>query len=306
MPKQLLQGKKEEGINVLSLFDGISCGRVALERLDIPVSSYFAAEIKDIAIRCSRDNFPDIQHIGNVLEVKGQNLPKIDLLIGGSPCQDLSGANREVLGLAGDESKLFFEYVRLLKETKPTYFFLENVGSMDSDEALQITKHLGVSPVQINSSLVSAQLRDRLYWTNIPGFERNLFGYGIGQPEDKNIKLKDILTSGYADREKARCLLVSDSRPLRTPQKMWHRYADTGFTTLVFDSPDCDWKKGIRYLNQIELERCQTLPEGYTKILKRDDAANVIGDGWTVDVICHIFQGLKTRKILKELLHSNA
>lgn len=290
---------KELPINVLSLFDGISCGQIALERAGIEVGKYFASEIKKNAIKVTQANYPNTIQLGDVTKIKGSDLPKIDLLIGGSPCQDFSAANMERLGLEGSQSSLFYEWVRILRETKATYFLLENVGSMDSKDSHTITRELGVPPVQINSSLVSAQMRDRLYWTNIPGLSKDLFGSCIGQPKDKGIKLQDILTSGYCDKDKARCLLVSDSRPLRTPAKMWRRTQIMGFPTLIFESPDLDWQKGIRYLNQVELERCQTLPEGYTKLLNRDKAADVIGDGWTVDVITHIFQGLP-RKNKKE------
>ena len=115
----------------------------------------------------------------------------------------------------------------------------------------------------------------------------------ITQPKDKNITLQSILVDGYTDRKKSRALLESNSRRLTTPSKMWHRYKSTGFTTIIFDHKSLDWNKGIRYLNQTELERCQTVPDGYTSILSRDKAACLIGDGWTIDVIAHIFEGLK-------------
>lgn len=333
-------------MNVLSLFDGISCGRVALERVGVKVDNYFASEIDKDAIKVSKDNWPDIQQIGDVTKVRGADLPKIDLLIGGSPCQDLSNANNNGKGLEGAKSSLFWEFVRLMKETKPKYFLLENVGGMDTEDGFIISKALDCSPLRIDSALVSAQMRDRLYWTNIPGGGTDLFGgQPILQPEDKKTMLQDILEYGYTEKEKARCLLVSDSRPLRTPSKMAHRYFDTGFTQLVFRNsetvlrakeataigyaeisdnqaidlsyPTSTTRRGramkekvhtlmhakneyyvfqdgdLRYLTQLELERCQTLPEGYTKVLSRDRAAACIGNGWTVDVIVHIFQGLK-------------
>ena len=177
----------------------------------------------------------------------------------------------------------FWEYVRVLKYIQPKWFLLENVARAKKEDIDYISLVLGVKPIRINSSLVSAQLRDRMYWTNIPG---------VTQPEDKHIKLQDILTSGYADREKARCLLVSDSRPLKDKKRMIHRYYDTGFTTLVFEDLK-DKENTCRYFNQTELERLQTLPAGYTKELNRNQAANVIGDAWTVDVIAHIFKGLR-------------
>lgn len=272
-------------MNVLSLFDGISCGQQALKELGIKVDNYFASEIKDIAIKVTLDNHPNTIELGNVVNIKTEwdgkcaviNPNTIDLFIGGSPCQDLSSANRIRNGLKGSKSMLFWEYIRLLKKVKPKYFLLENVARMKKEDKDIISKELGVEPIRINSSLVSAQLRDRYYWTNIPN---------VTQPNDEGIELQSILTSGTTDRKKARALLVSDSRPLRTPEKMLHRYYNTGFTTLVFEGEE------LRYLNQTELERCQTLPDGYTKCLTRNQAANVLGDCWTVSVIKHIFKNL--------------
>lgn len=280
-------------MNVLSLFDGISCLRVAFERAGIKVNKYYSSEIKPIAIKCSKNNFSDIIQLGDIRKLSYKNgylfsengtyfVGSIDFL-GGTPCQNLSQAqsvkNRN--GLKGDKSKLFYEFLRLFQEINPKYFLVENV-KMKSDEESTISKMLGVKPININSSLVSAALRNRLYWTNIPN---------VPLPEDKGIKLQDILTSGYTDRNKARALLVSDSRPLKDKSKMLKRYQSTGFTTIVWENKHDD--NSIRYLNQTELERCQTIPEGYTKCLTRNEAANVLGDGWTVDVIVHIIKNLK-------------
>ena len=275
---------------VLSLFDGMSCGQIALNKAGITYGQYYASEIKPHAIKVTQHNYPKTIQLGDVREIKAENLPQIDLLIGGSPCQDFSRGNATRDGLQGLKSGLFFEYLRLLKELKPKYWLLENVIMSEADYMI-ISYYVGTEPVRINSALVSAQLRDRLYWTNIGPEYRDLFGNrkcAIPQPKDKKIKLKDILTDGYTDREKSRALLESDSRPLRTLEKMWHRYDSKGFTTVVFESPDLDWQKGLRYLNQTELERLQTVPEGYTSILKRNDAACLLGDGWTVDIIAHI------------------
>lgn len=279
-------------MNVLSLFDGMSCGQLALNAAGIEYKNYFASEIKSHAIKVTQSNYPKTIQLGSILGVTTDSLPKIDLLIGGSPCQDFSRGNRERLGVDGIKSGLFFQYVRLLNECSPKYFLLENVV-MEPDQASFITSLVGVSAVRINSSLVSGQLRDRMYWTNIPGFGNDFFGKFIEQPKDKRITLQSVLSNGFTDREKARCLLESDSRPLRTPSKMWHRYYNTGFTTIVFEDESLDWKKGIRYLNQAELETLQTVPPGYTKLLNRNEAACLLGDGWTVDVIAHIFKGLK-------------
>lgn len=278
-------------MNVLSLFDGMSCGQIALNKANIKINKYFASEIKPHAIKVTQYNYPNTIQLGDVTKIKSYDLPKIDLLIGGSPCQDFSMANKEKNGLNGKKSGLFFEYLRLLKELKPKYFLLENV-SMDDYSYQAISEMLNTYPVNINSELVSAQLRQRSYWTNIGPESFDLFNnrYSmIPQPKDKKIYLKDILTSGYTDRKKSRALLESDSRPLKTLEKIWHRYISTGFTTVVFENKDLDWKKGLRYLNQTELERLQTVPEGYTKILNRNQAACLLGDGWTVDVIAYIF-----------------
>lgn len=169
-------------MNVLSLFDGISCGRVALERAGIPVENYFASEIDKYAIQVAQKNYPDTMQVGDVTNVKAHKLPKIDVLIGGSPCQGFSFAGKQ-LNFIDPRSRLFFEYVRLLEESKPKYFLLENVRMKQEYQDI-ISKYLGVKPIEINSALVSAQNRKRLYWTNIPGIE---------QPDDKGIMLKDIV-----------------------------------------------------------------------------------------------------------------
>lgn len=283
------------GINVLSLCDGMSCGRIAMERAGVKVNRYYASEIKEIAIRVTKDNYPDTIHIGDVKSIKfdrgllqtekGYFSTKIDLVIFGSPCQTFSVAMKKELrvGLANKEkSGLFLECYRVLREVNPEYFLMENVARMKQEDKDFITELMGVEPIRINSKLVSAQLRDRLYWTNIQN---------VLQPKDKKIELQEILTSGYTNRKKARVLLVSDSRPLKTKIKMIHRYRTTGFTTLIWENKDDD--ESVRYMNQTELERCQTVPEGYTRCLTRNQAADVLGDGWTIDVITHIFKGLK-------------
>lgn len=281
-------------MNVLSLFDGMSCGQIALDELGINVRKYYASEIKLHAIKVTQENYPKTIQIGDVTKVRAKDLPEIDLLIGGSPCQDFSRGNAVRDGLDGSKSGLFFEYLRLLKETKPKYWMLENVIMSDADYMI-ISNYLGTEPVRINSSLVSAQLRDRVYWTNIGPETFDLFGNrkcNIPQPKDKKITLQSILENGYTDRYKSRAILESESRPLITPHRMWHRYHNTGFTTIVFESEDLDWNKGIRYFTQTELERLQTVPEGYTKSLTKNEAASLIGDGWTVDVVKHIFSFL--------------
>lgn len=312
---------------VVSFFDGMSCGQIALNKAHLPYTKYFAAEIKPHGISVTKENFPETIHIGDVRKVSfrdgvlytengNYNVGKIDLFIGGSPCQDFSRGNSTRDGLQGEKSGLFFEYLRFKKEANPKYWLLENVIMSDADYTI-ISDYMETEPVRINSSRISAQLRDRLYWTNIGPEHIDLFGGRkcmIPQPRDLKIHLKDILEYGFTDRDKSRALLESDSRPLRTPLKMFHRYHSTGFTTVVFKDEETynemklkydeamsdkqnanklnvfSDKENIRYLTQTELERLQTVPEGYTKTLKRDDAACLLGDGWTVDVIAHIFK----------------
>lgn len=313
----------EKGLTVLSLCDGMSCGRIALERAGFKVKKYYASEIKDIGIKVAQENYPDIIHIGDVNKVLYENhilktesgnyaVPQIDLVIFGSPCQTFSIAipTEKRVGLKNlEKSGLFYQCNRILKEVNPTYFLMENVASMKDSDRDTISAFLGLQPIKIDSQLIAPALRKRYYWTNITG---------ITQPEDKGVLLQDILTDGYTDRKKARCLAVIDSRPNTTPIKMFHRYYSTGFTTLIFKSKEhykqCinEYQRlsggkrkiaandlngytgnvfnGVRYMNQKELEICQTLPEGYTQCLTRNEAADVIGDGWTVDVIAHIFK----------------
>lgn len=182
-------------INVLSLFDGMSCGQIALDKLGVKVNKYYASEIDKYAMTIAKKNYPNILHIGDVTQVDGTKLDKIDLMIGGSPCQGFSFAGKQ-LNFKDPRSALYFEFVRLLKETKPKYFLLENVRMKKEFQAI-ITKDLGVEPIMINSSLLSAQNRVRLYWTNIPN---------ITQPNDLGIVLKDIIEDGVTDRTKSHCL----------------------------------------------------------------------------------------------------
>ena len=179
-----------EGINVLSLFDGMSCGQIALNKLGIDYDKYFACEIDKYAMQVTQHNFPDTIQLGDVQFVTKETFGthKIDLVIGGSPCQGFSFAGKQ-LNFEDPRSALFFEFVRLVKELKPKYFLLENV-KMKKEYQNVITQYMGVEPIEINSALVSAQNRRRLYWTNIPNIE---------QPEDKGIVLKDIIESGYVD-----------------------------------------------------------------------------------------------------------
>lgn len=315
-----------EAINVLSLFDGISCGQVALERAGIPIKNYYASEIDPNCIKITQKNYPKTKQIGDVRNLNFTDFvcvscdDLIDLLIGGSPCQDLSIAGSRK-GLNGSRSCLFWEFVRALKIIKPKYFLFENVASMKQSDRDIITNALGVEPVMINSALVSAQTRKRLYWTNI--------GH-IGQPEDKEIYLKDILDSGVAPQNKSYCLTetyykaaFSDmvKKHTRTmigePIRLGHLQglsnaqanrvysiegksvclnsngggggAKTGLYKL--DLPDGQYI--IRKLTPVECERLQTLPDNYTEGISNSSRYKAIGNGWTVDVIAHILKGIK-------------
>jgi DNA (cytosine-5)-methyltransferase 3A len=377
------------GLNVLSLFDGMSCGQIALNRAGIPYDKYYASEIDKHAIKVTQHNYPDTIQLGSVIDIKGQDLPKIDLLIGGSPCQGFSFAGKQ-LNFDDPRSKLFFEFVRLLKECKPKYFLLENV-KMKKEYQDVITEHLGVEPIEINSNLLSAQNRKRLYWTNIPG---------VTIPSDKGILLKDIvhenesidtaLNGNYAEwfaknaefqlgkkycslsPEKAitmtarqyanwngnywfeilseyivpfdKTLQILDKEVQRGKVGYFRKDSQANRVYYIHDkaitltgeagggaakmgqylfgciTPDRiekrqngqrfnDGKKFytltaqdkhgvliegyIRKLTPIECERLQTVPDNYTAIVSNSQRYKMLGNGWTVDVIAHIFGGLK-------------
>lgn len=301
-------------MNVLSLFDGISCGMVALQRAEIKVEEYFAYEIEPNAIKVSQYHYPNIKQMGDVTKADFTKLGKIDLLIGGSPCQGFSFAGKG-LNFNDPRSKLFFEYVRALKEVKPKYFLLENVVMKKEWQDI-ISKYLGVEPILINSSLVSAQNRQRLYWTNIPNVE---------QPLDKGIKLSDILEdiefenpdvirgrklnkativgrrlndNGHREdynknipmiqclevkktnTDKSNCITTVDKDNVLTPLEPG-RYPDAFKNNLPF-----------RYYTTKEYCRLQTLPDDYVDMIPKSAGRKAIGNGWTVDIIAHIFSYL--------------
>lgn len=272
-------------MNVLSLFDGISCGQVALERVGIKIDNYFASEIDESAIKVTMKNYPKTIQLGDVTEIKSVDLPKIHLLIGGSPCQGFSLAGKQ-LNFKDERSKLFFEYVRLLNELKPKYFLLENVKMKKEFQDI-ISQHLGVEPIEINSSLVSGQNRVRLYWTNIPN---------ITQPQDKDIKFYDVIDKErewfpllpwclkvWGDKRKVDCLRTIENEKSfclttnRSHPKNYYLNKDRNMMTK---------------LTSDEAERLQTLPQGYTKGIAEGHRFKALGNGWTVDVIAHIFKGI--------------
>lgn len=260
-------------MNILSLFDGISCGRLALGRAGISVTNYYSSEIDPYAIQVSNNNYPDLIRLGDIRNVSSKNLPKIDIALAGSPCQGFSSSGYK-LGLNDPRSSLFFEFVRLLNECKPRYFLLENV-CMKKEWSDIITSHVGVEPVTINSSLVSAQLRKRMYWTNIP-FQ--------GQPEAEDIILQDIIEDGVVDRDKSYCLTVSYSKG----SSLQYDYIKRKARQVVFDGS----VDGYRRLTPLECERLQTLPDGYTAGVSDYQRYKMLGNAWTVDVISHLLSGI--------------
>ena len=294
-------------MKVLSLFDGISCGQVALQRAGIPVEVYFASEIDKYAIQVTQRNYPNTIQMGDVRNVCFESLGQIDLLIGGSPCQDLSNYKHdrgEVKGLEGEKSSLFWYYVRALKTLKPKYFLLENVASMEQKWVDVISSELGVQPVEINSALVCAAERKRLYWTNIPI---------LSKLTNKNVALKDIFQTEVPDKyyygsKYPITFHGFDKKICATIHLNGHRQTKEVYSpefkcnTLICDGHGGNLvkkvfaKKGVRKLTPLEYERLQTLPDNYTSGLSDSRRYSAIGNGWTVDVIAHIFNGLRGEK----------
>lgn len=311
-------------MNVLSLFDGISTGRYCLERAGIQVDNYFSSEIDSNAIKISEKNYPDIIRLGDVTNIETIMLPRIDLVIGGSPCQGFSRAGK-CLNFDDSRSKLFFEYVRILEEIKSynpgVKFLLENV-KMKNEWSQIITEHLGVEPIEINSKILSAQNRPRVYWTNIP----------VNPISDKNVSLEDIVeevdTTGFIEKdgllfdpsisEASRNLVSVVDGEVRIKQSTILGYiVAEDYDGINLDFPTSKSRRGrvikkksptitrvqnttgiyykgiFRPFTVTELERLQTLPDGYTEGVSLSARKEAIGNGWTADVITHIFRGLR-------------
>ncbi|MGE5943993.1 MAG: DNA cytosine methyltransferase [Flavobacteriales bacterium] len=287
--------ENQKGINVLSLFDGISVAQLALKELNVPVNNYYASEIDKNCIKVTQHHFPETTQLGDVCDIDGTTLPNIDLMVFGSPCQNLSSLRKRRKGLNSEDSGLFFEALRLLKEAKPKYFLMENVGSMSKHDRKVITDLLGVKPIEINSNLVSYSNRSRLYWTNIPN---------VVAPENKNISLQDCFESGYFDRQFSNAILTKN---IPYTKAGLIRYIKRSIGQVVFHSREFAELPKIEKLKRIypmpleqikslyrlftveELEQCQTLPIGYvSKILKKTPATHSIGNSFTKDIIKHI------------------
>ncbi|MGB3727349.1 MAG: DNA (cytosine-5-)-methyltransferase [Glaciecola sp.] len=322
-------------MNVLSLFDGMSCGRIALDRAGIQVSKYYASELDKYAIKVTQANWPETIQLGDVTKWREWDVDwsSVDLLIGGSPCQGFSFAGKQ-LAFDDPRSKLFFVYVDILNHIKSVNpnvkFMLENV-KMKKDYLEIIRDHLGVKPVFINSALVSAQNRQRYYWAN----------WDFEAPEDKGIMLTDVLEADFVDRDKSHCLdanyykggnlksyFEKSRRQLvfTNPAAMVGRKLDengkrndslnkkaiqclevhghgksrcistVSKDSLVSDLPPgrhIDYeRKSYRKLTPIECERLQTVPDNYTNHVSNTQRYKMLGNGWTVDVIAHIFKSM--------------
>ena len=214
-------------MNVLSLFDGISIAQQSLKELNIPVEKYYASEIDKYAISITQKNFPNTIQLGDIKNIKGEDFTNIDLIIGGSPCQDLSIAKKNRKGLKGNRSSLFYEFVRLVKEVKPRYFILENVNSMPKEDKETITKELfGIEPIMINAALVSAQNRKRLFWVG-KRVEDTYERVEISQPEDKGILLKDILEDEVDEKYYVKLSDRWNTKRLKEDCVGYNPYSDT-------------------------------------------------------------------------------
>ena len=320
---------------VLSLFDGISCGQIAFERLGITFdgikNKYIASEIKKIAIETTQLHYPNTIQVGDVCKLHYDSNTnalykncdcidnkyylgdkvcdgKPDIIIGGSPCQNFStlrvtsGNGNVIDGLKGDKSVLFYEYLRLLKEIEPKYFLLENIR-MRKDSKEELDNYLGVNGIMIDSKLVSYQTRARYYWTNIPN---------VIPPKDKHISYQD-----YIDTDIYRC---DEAIPNKTPSRirMWSN-GESPINTMTkcanlinADKVGCisrkqdrcpnsgmmPYKDWCRFLTRREQEQAQTLPIGYCDHLSYNQACDVIGDGWTVEVIKHILNFIPKEELI--------
>jgi DNA-cytosine methyltransferase len=276
-------------MNVLSLFDGMSCGQIALNKLGVKYDKYFACEIDKYAMQVTQHNFPDTIQLGDVQFVTKETFGnhKIDLVVGGSPCQGFSFAGK-MLNFDDARSKLFFEYVRLVKELKPKYFLLENVKMKKESQDI-ISEYMGVEPIEINSSLVSAQTRKRLYWTNIPN---------VRQPEDKGIVLKDIIEQGMAgeatvkhtDRNK-RHLKDIEGKSLCTTATMYKGAGNNGMTLIQVDDKvelNENQQNKIEKINNVNPDKANCLTEAIgrggssaeylTSVKKKTDALQQVDD----------------------------
>jgi DNA-cytosine methyltransferase len=303
----------KKGWKIFSAFDGAGMGHQALKEICFPIDKYFASEIDKNAINVAMSNHPKTIQLGDIKKIKGEDLPKIDLLMGGSPCQGFSFSGKQ-LNFNDPRSKLFFEFVRLIKECKPKYFLLENV-SMKQEYQDVISQHLGVQPVKLNSSLTSAQNRLRLYWAN----------FDITTPSDQNIKLKEILESNEMPNKASiigrrlnsegkredynksipitQCLEVrgangsdiNKSNCLTTVSK------DTVLTDMPIGRHLDAFNMKDRWRNYTKVERCRlmNLPDNYCDSVTLNQTVKITGNGWEVGMLKHIFSCLAKQAKIK-------
>ncbi len=281
-------------MNIFSGFDGMSCGQIAAEKSNLKIDKYYACEIEEESITVTQANYKNTIQLGNVLGVNVIELEHIDIVIGGSPCQDISGLKKNNKGVEGEKSSLFFEYLRLLEEARKinpeVFFLLENVSG--NKKAIDtITRMLGVRPIKLNSNLVCAQNRPRFYWTNIPV---------NSMPIKSNYRLSDVLQENV------------DEKYYQTPA--WNNWWDKNkyfqleksYSTINAERANCltkrmyaSWngnfiqdERGIRRLTPVECERLQCVPDNYTNYVSDTKRYEMLGNGWTVDIISHIFSHL--------------
>ena len=287
-------------MNVLSLFDGMSCGQIALDKLGIKVDNYFASEVDKYAMQVTMENYPNTKQIGSVVDVKGGDLPKIDLLIGGSPCQGFSIAGNK-LNFEDDRSKLFFEFVRLKNELKPKYFLLENV-KMKDEIANAIDDLMGVKRIFIDSRDFTGHIRKRYYWTNLP----------VKEIKSREIKISDIIDDEPFDKDMTFFLDRTPYAPTESydgiktinpkdnnGKQTWQRgrvYDINGncptICASLFDLNITKDHKKYRKLTINECEKLQGVPKDYTSGVPKGERGKMLGNGWTVDVIAHIFKNI--------------
>jgi site-specific DNA-cytosine methylase len=284
-------------MNVVSLFNGMNTGRQALENVGIKVNKYYSSEIKPYAIELTQYHFPDTIQVGDVTKWKEWdiNWSSIDLILSGSPCQDLSAAGKRA-GINGSKSSLFFVFVEILEHIKtlnPKVLFLqENVGSASKLDVGIMSRALGVYPVRINSKLVTAQLRDRYYWSNIRTKE-TMFDLvtDIPQPKDLKIKLQDIILSGKVNKEKSNAIIQryigACPKTEIALQKFLKNRVDFGsYCEIIEDNK-------LRVFSKIEMCRLQGFTDDYCDILSEEESGSLLGDGWTLPIIEHIFKFIK-------------
>jgi DNA-cytosine methyltransferase len=292
--------------NVLSLFDGISCLQVALNRAGIKYDNYYASEIDKNAIECTKYHYPNTIHLGDIRDIDFTKLPKIDLIAGGPPCQDFSIAGKRK-GLDGRRGNLTFTFIDVIKKLKPKYWLMENVASMNKFTENEISKYIGCFPVKVNSNLVSAQNRNRLYWLSNSKY--------FMLPVDKNISFLDIWEGDkpdlYLKKTENRLNVIDYLRKQKINKKfvwgvlshfekgdnIWlrklHIPKDNKFSTITKDFVHFRVvinleNEQIRQLTPLEYERLQTLPDNYTSMLSNNQRYSTVGNGWTIDIVVHL------------------